>query len=99
VTNHGRALVERIRADHIAYRLPGRRSRVCTLCWHPDPCPPLVMAADIEAGRRDTAGIPVVEVVPWPQVWRGFRWWLPWLALLAAVFGWPGPELITAWLS
>lgn len=104
MTNHGRTLVERIRADHIPtrVRIPGRirRRMVCQLCGQPAPCNRLALAADIEAGRRDSAGQPTMEdVTPWPTVWRLFLRWLPLLVVLAAVFGWPGADLIADWVS
>lgn len=91
MTRHEELVVARIRADHL--RIPGQRR--CALDGQRVPCKQLKVAEDIEAGRRTVDGTPVIEVVPWREVWRGIRWWLPWLILLAAAFGWPGPELLS----
>jgi hypothetical protein len=35
------------------------------------------------------------EVTPWPVVWRTFLPWLLLCAVMAAVFGWPVPQLLS----
>jgi hypothetical protein len=98
---HARGVAAQIRANHIPHtvRIPRqlRRRRVCSLCGQPIPCNRLVLAADIEAGRRDTAGQPLwaERVRPWPQVWRASRPWLALCVIIAAVFGWPIPQLLS----
>jgi len=62
LAEHAAAHVDRIRADHTMRKVRIRgaifKRKVCGLCSQPWPCNRIVLAGEIEAGRRDVAGNP-----------------------------------------